>query len=97
MEIQKQTIDDLAALLETCVTRLGHTEGKRYFSLLISKAENEILNTYEKKKDIMLDVEGRFRDSNENSRGQEKKTETEIEELPVINEQDDIIPVLEAI
>ncbi|MBN2509518.1 MAG: hypothetical protein JXB03_04545 [Spirochaetales bacterium] len=89
MEIQPRTYKDLKALLSDCITRLGQTEGKRYFSLLLSKTENDLLNELEALPDILLDVESRMPPS--------KDTLTDLEELPVVTEQDEYIAVLESV
>ena len=82
-------MDDLRKLLHTCILRLGQTEGKRYFSLLMSKAENDLFNEQDVHADILLDVESRYQIGDD--------AKAEIEELPVVAEQDDNIPVLESV
>ena len=89
MELQKRTFGDLRSLLSECITRLGQTEGKRYFSLLLSKVENDLLNELDGSPDILLDVENRV--------PQGKEALTDLEELPVVTDKDDYIAVLESL
>ncbi len=87
--MKKSTIEDLRSCLMECIDKYGIIEGKRRFSLQIGTVENTLFNDLDEINSSIYHFEEYI--------GYTSPEDANLEELPVVDEDDSIVVKMNAV